>query len=168
MFKAPLEPIDTDTRRLIVWGLSFTMLSTILIRSYSFGFGRHPSKNDTRELYWLKVAWWSVMSVAVTLPQLIDRTICEHYSSQPLVVLIAFGCLMSATIMFEAAMSNIVAMHLRKLMVERGSNPDELTYLTHAQDVAQTTGGGGSHGGMSQQSDKCAFPVAVAPKKEHT
>lgn len=131
MFKAPLDPIDSDTRRLIVWGLSMTMLAVILIRSYSFGFGRHPSPDDPPALYRLKMAWWIIMLVIVLAPQAIDSVVLEHYSSQPLVVLISFGCFMGAAILCEGAMSNLVANHMKKLYpeVSGGDEAGEMTYL---------------------------------------
>ena len=131
MFKAPLDPIDDDTRRLIVWGLSMTMLSVILIRSYSFGFGRHPSPDDPPALYRLKAIWWTIMCAIVLVPQAIDWVVLEHFSAKPLVVLITFGCFMGSAILCEAAMSNLVADHTRKLYRELsgGDEAGEMTYL---------------------------------------
>ncbi|CAB9511824.1 expressed unknown protein [Seminavis robusta] len=169
MFKAPLQPIDQDTRRLIVWGLSMNMLSVQMIRSYSFGFGRHPNKDDPPKLYRLKVLWWTIMIVAVLAPQLVDFIILEHVSAQPLVVLISFGCLMSLVIMGEAAMSNLVAEHLRRLMQELdtcggGGEPGEMTYLHSSSAVRQYSS---SEDVPQEQSHphKCAFPMEHCPTK---
>lgn len=166
MFEAPLEPIDTDTRRLIVWGLSMVMLSVVLIRSYSFGYGRHPGPDDTPELYKLKAFWWTLMAVGVLLPQFVDYTVLEYFSPKPLIVLIAFGGLMGLVIMLEAAMSNIVAAHVREQLQDQ--QPGELTYL-HSQLSSYSQDDTDNHHHQAPaeaEHKKCAFPTAHCPKKE--
>lgn len=164
MFQAPMEPIDPDTRWLIVWGLSMTMLSVVLIRAYSFGFGRQPSKDDPPTMYWLKTGWWTVMVVGVLAPQLIDHTVLEHYSARPIVVLITFGCLMSLAILGEAAMSNIVAGEMKKLMQEHcgDGDHDELTYLHSATLVANYSSSENNE--QTAEHKTCAFPTVHCPK----
>lgn len=107
-----------------------------MIRSYSSGFGRNPSKDDPPKMYRLKVAWWVCMALSVLALPVIDCTILEYYSSQPLIVLLSFGCLMSVSIMGQAAVSNIVATQLKKLMQMEGGDSEhdvgELIYLRRA------------------------------------
>ena len=165
MFRAPLEPIDTDTRRLIVWGLSMTMLGTTMLRSYSFGFGRHPSKHDPPELYRVKTLWWTAMVAGVLAPQLVDHTLFEHYSSTPLFVLVTLGCVMSTIIMVEAAMSNLTAAHIRALIFKQnggsgGGHPDELTYIRSSDHYVTTN--------YSSEDDNAQATDSAIPPKQPT
>eukprot|EP00521_Asterionellopsis_glacialis_P012179 CAMPEP_0195305080 /NCGR_PEP_ID=MMETSP0707-20130614/35629_1 /TAXON_ID=33640 /ORGANISM="Asterionellopsis glacialis, Strain CCMP134" /LENGTH=499 /DNA_ID=CAMNT_0040369097 /DNA_START=73 /DNA_END=1572 /DNA_ORIENTATION=- len=156
-FKAPLEPVDTDTRNLIVWGMSMTMLSIVLIRSYSLGWGRHPSPQDPPPIYRLKVAWWAIMLLSSILPQIVDKTIVEAFP-QPLPMLIAFGGMMIMIIMFEAAISNLLARRVIELMVAEQSSEgtdldertleqrvDERAYLKHFSSHALDVEGSNEH-----------------------
>jgi len=187
MFVAPTEPIDTDTRNLIVWGLSWTMFAVIMIRSYSFGFGRHPSKEDPFELYWLKVIWWVILGFACVFPQIVDWTILQAYP-EPLIVLSSFGGMMIVIILFEAAMSNIVAMQMKKLIMSEGGGggggdlsggssghhshhhgsgeAGELTYLTRSHHHHSSTDVTGSN--HHHEAPPAAFLSAHAPKTEET
>jgi len=168
MFKAPLQPIDQDTRNLLVWGLSTTIVSVILIRSYSFGFGRHPSKDDTPELYWLKTSWWACMVLSAALPQIINHTILEHYSSRPHLVLVVFGGFMALTIMGETAVSNVVADHVRKQIRDQGGNADELTYLNRSSEDSDNRhpyNTSQEEGEDDRVNHTCAFPTKFAPPK---
>mmetsp|Transcript_5766 Transcript_5766/g.12672 ORF Transcript_5766/g.12672 Transcript_5766/m.12672 type:complete len:478 (+) Transcript_5766:110-1543(+) len=134
MFVAPTEPIDRDTRRLTVWGQSLIMVSVVLIRSYSFGFGRHPNSEDPPAIWYLKAGWWAFMAFASMLPQLIDQTIFEYVSCTPMVVMACVGVMLFFIIIVEAALSNLVASQYKTLMEKAGMSQDdvgELTYLSH-------------------------------------
>mmetsp|Transcript_15725 Transcript_15725/g.39137 ORF Transcript_15725/g.39137 Transcript_15725/m.39137 type:complete len:180 (-) Transcript_15725:121-660(-) len=128
-FVAPDEAIDQDTRNLVVWGISLTLFSVMLIRSWSMGYGRHPSKYDPRPLYWLKVGWWTVMGIGCLMPQLIGNTIMKMYP-QPLATLFSLGLMMFLIILFEAWASNTAAeFHKKLVMKQQDGEADELTYL---------------------------------------
>lgn len=136
---APEEPIDQGTYRLLVWGLSLTLLAVVLIRSYSFGFGRHPSKDDPPPLWRIKVAWWTALSVSCFVPQLIGLLVMR-YRPQPLSFLVSMGLTMFAIILFETYASNktaelIMGFHNVGDNNERVHN--ELTYLASFRSAHQ-------------------------------
>ena len=128
---APLQTIDQDTYNLLIWGISFTLLAVILIRSYSFGFGRHPSKYDPASLWRIKVAWWTALCLLCLSPPLVGITIIQNFPT-PLVCLISLGGMMFIIILFEAYASNKAAELTKSFLIQNNSeieNIDEMTYL---------------------------------------
>jgi hypothetical protein len=127
-FVAPDEPIDQATRDLVIWGLSLTLFGVILIRSWSMGYGRHPSKYDPPPLYWLKVGWWAALGLSCLMPQLIGNTIMKVFP-QPLACLGSLGVMMFLIILFEAWASNMTAELMKTFVMEEGVVTEELSYL---------------------------------------
>lgn len=132
-FVAPDEPIDQDTRDLVVWGISLTLFSVVLIRSWSLGYGRHPSKYDPPPMYWLKVGWWTAVGLGCLMPQLIGNTVMKKFP-EPLACLSLLGGMMLLIILFEACVSNLAAQMVSKLLMQNGEVADELTYLRSTSD----------------------------------
>jgi low temperature requirement protein LtrA len=135
-FVSPDSPIDDDTYNLMIWGISMTLFSVVLIRSYSFGYGRHPSKNDPKPVWTIKVIWWTALSVMCLGPQLVGNTIIAIYP-RPLSSLVALGGMMAVIIVFEALVSNLAVIcnqnYIAQLCTaDAEAMVEELTYLKHS------------------------------------
>ena len=126
-FAAPKNVVDAATIDLLVWGFSLTMLTVLLIRSYSFGFGRHPAPTDPAPLYWGKVTWWGILILSCWLPQIFKHTLMTHSLFQtPLNIVILFGAMMTGIILMEGVISNMVAaISIRVLQSPSSSKNDE-------------------------------------------
>lgn len=132
VFEAPNEPVDPDTRRLVAWGFSLTLLSVVMLRSYSMGYGRHPSPFDPPTVYRYKVIWWAALGFACIWPQIVDWTILEIFPATPLCLLLSYGCIMAVIILIEASLSHglsIIYQQLASADGEEGKEPGELTYF---------------------------------------
>ena len=104
------EHIDADTRSLLIWGTSLTLFSVVLVRSYSFGYGRHPGPNDEPKLVFLKLLWWSLTSILAIGPLLMQGIISLlGFEPSPFVLLILLGVLLKIIVLVEAILSNTAA-----------------------------------------------------------
>ncbi len=101
---------DADTRNLLIWGTTLSLFSVILVRSYSFGYGRHPGPNDEPKLVFLKLLWWTLTSIFAFGPIIMQEVIfLLGFEPSPLVLLIALGVLMKLIVIIEAVLSNTAA-----------------------------------------------------------
>lgn len=158
-FAAPHQSVDSDTRNLLVWSISLTLLAVVLIRSYSFGFGRHPSKNDPLDIYCIKMAWWTILSISCGFPQLLSMTLLKLYDT-PCNIIISLGGMMSWIIFAEAFASTRVEALIKKCqLANTNANQDtnETTHLLQCSENADETESSSS----SSESD---FLCVHAPK----
>jgi low temperature requirement protein LtrA len=135
-FVSPDSPIDDDTYNLMIWGISMTLFAVVMIRSYSFGYGRHPSKNDPKTVWTIKSIWWTALAVMCLGPQLVGNSIVAIYP-HPLSSLIALGGMMALIIVFEAYVSNLTAEWTQNYIAQlcptdAEAMVGEVTYLKHS------------------------------------
>lgn len=102
--------IDRGTQNFLFYGVSCTLFAVVLIRSYSFGWGRHPGPNDPPKLVVLKISWWTVTTIFALAPVFMDKVIIllDHEPS-PLFVLMSLGIYLLLFTTFEAILSNLAA-----------------------------------------------------------
>jgi len=109
--------VDLDTQNLLLWGLSLTLLSIVAIRSYSFGWGRHPSPHDPPKLAAIKRFWWASMFLLSLIPLLVNLMDSVFTPLDAIPFLSTLGVIMVAIIIVEAVLSNIVGNWSKNLNV---------------------------------------------------
>lgn len=125
--------IDTDTRKFLTYGITCTLFCVVLIRSYSFGWGRHPNKNDPPKIKALKYFWWFALVLISLGPLFLEGffLIQEYDSITPLFTMSSLGLLMGGLTVFEAIISNMAAVMLGVQLASGG------VYMASETDSSQ-------------------------------
>jgi len=115
--------IDIGTKNLLIYGISFTLFSVVFIRSYSFGWGRHPNVHDPPRIKALKYFWWFGLGSVSISPLFVEKfMLLQNYESiTSLLVVKCLGILLALLTLLEAIISNLAAAMLG-VKLESGGN----------------------------------------------
>eukprot|EP00816_Leptocylindrus_hargravesii_P001460 CAMPEP_0196821094 /NCGR_PEP_ID=MMETSP1362-20130617/77802_1 /TAXON_ID=163516 /ORGANISM="Leptocylindrus danicus, Strain CCMP1856" /LENGTH=168 /DNA_ID=CAMNT_0042200169 /DNA_START=350 /DNA_END=856 /DNA_ORIENTATION=- len=119
---ADQEHVDSDTQQLLIWGVSFTLFSVVLIRSFSFGWGRHPNAHDPPKLFLLKAFWWTFITVLSFGPFIMEKAILQaDYDPTPIFSLYSLSILLTILNLLEAIVS-VTGADMMGMQLESGNN----------------------------------------------
>lgn len=115
--------LDIGTKNLLIYGITFTLFSVVFIRSYSFGWGRHPNVHDPPRIKALKYFWWFGLGSVSMSPLLLEKfMLTQNYeTTSSLLVIKYLGILLAFLTFLEALISNLAAAMLG-VKLESGGN----------------------------------------------
>ena len=100
--------IDPDTKYLLIYGLTLSLISVVIVRSYSFGWGRHPGPYDPPNIAGLKVLWWTLTTFLSFSPMIV-ATKADEFTQNPICILSVMGILLLFINTLEAVIANSAA-----------------------------------------------------------
>ena len=113
--------VDDDTQTLLFYGISFSLLSVVLVRSYSFGWGKN-SESDDPKLAMLKMGWWFSVSMIALSPCFVDILLVQSYDKVTPLDMLKTTSVLLAILVFAEAFLSVSAASMMGVKLESGHN----------------------------------------------
>ena len=103
------DHIDKDTRYLLYYGIALSLMSVVIVRSFSFGWGRHPGPHDPPKIAGLKILWWTLGALLSLCPMLMEKIYAHSLPLHtPIYELSSIGIVLLAISLIEAIITHSV------------------------------------------------------------